>query len=106
MTTFFQIEKDFAYLKQLCSDSGSYTKLEEDPYDMEKIKLEIEKAEKEEEDKGTLFWKIKKKYLIILLQDSLFYIAARFALINKTNFLSHRVFASLEKDHFRTAWKF
>ena len=51
----FQIEKDFAYLKQLCSDTGSYTKLEEDPYDMEKIKAEIEKAEKEEEDKGTLF---------------------------------------------------
>ena len=52
---YFQIEKDFAYLKQLCSDTGSYTKLEEDIYDMEKIKAQIEKAEKEDEDKGTLF---------------------------------------------------
>ena len=48
---YFQIEKDFAYLKQLCSDTGSYTKLEEDIYDMEKIKAQIEK----DEDKGTLF---------------------------------------------------
>merc|ERR1719454_1200780 len=47
-----QLEKDFAYLKQLCNQSGSYTVLEDDTLsaDMEKLRLEIEEKSKERDE--------------------------------------------------------
>lgn len=50
------MEKDYSYLKQLCSESGTFRKLDDDlSVDFEKLKLEAEKeAEKTQED-GTLF---------------------------------------------------
>jgi len=44
-----QLEKDFAYLKQLCNQGGTYTSLEDNQLsaDLEKLQLEIEAKAKE-----------------------------------------------------------
>ena len=51
-----QIEKDYAYLKQLCNQGGSYTKLDDNDQlsdEMKKLQLEIEQKQKEEESLAT-----------------------------------------------------
>ena len=51
-----QIEKDYAYLKQLCNQNGSYTKLDDNDQlsdEMKKLQLEIEQKQKEEESLAT-----------------------------------------------------
>jgi len=50
-----RLEKDFAYLSNLCNEGGSYTKLEEDSVtqDMARLQLEIEQASRQAEQDKT-----------------------------------------------------
>ena len=51
-----QLEKDYAYLKQLCNQNGSYTVIDDNDRlseDMEKLRLEIEQRSRDEENLAT-----------------------------------------------------
>ena len=49
------MEKDFSYLKALCSETGTFRKIDDDlPMDFDKLKIDIQK-ETENIDDGTFF---------------------------------------------------